>query len=94
VSGAQEHRRVAAGYDGPLVNVGCGEDVTIRDLAQTVWEVVGFEGRIAFDASKPDGTPRKWLDVSRLAALGWRARTPLREGIARAYAEFRARLIS
>ena len=82
------------GYDGPLVNVGCGEDVTIRELAQTVMEVVGFEGRIAFDASKPDGTPRKLLDVSRLAALGWRARTPLREGIARAYAEFRARLIS
>jgi GDP-L-fucose synthase len=74
------------GYDGPLVNVGCGEDVTIRELAQTVMEVVGFEGRIAFDASKPDGTPRKWLDVSRLAALGWRARTPLREGIALAYA--------
>jgi GDP-L-fucose synthase len=94
VSGAQEHRRVAAGYDGPLVNVGCGEDVTIRELAQTVMDVVGFAGRIAFDASKPDGTPRKWLDVSRLAALGWRARTPLREGIARAYAEFRARLIS
>ena len=74
------------GYDGPLLNIGCGEDVTIRELAQTVMEVVGFEGRIVFDTRQPDGTPRKLLDVSRLAALGWRARTPLREGIARAYA--------
>jgi GDP-L-fucose synthase len=74
------------GYDGPLVNIGCGEDVTIRELAETVISVVGCNAKIAFDSSKPDGTPRKLLDVSRLAALGWRARTPLREGIARAYA--------
>ena len=74
------------GYDGPLVNIGCGEDVTIRELAETVMAVVGFDGRIAFDRAKPDGTPRKLLDVSRLAALGWRARTPLREGIQLAYA--------
>jgi GDP-L-fucose synthase len=72
-------------YDGPLVNVGTGEDVTIRELAQTVMQVVGFDGRIVFDGSKPDGTPRKLLDVSRLAALGWRARTGLREGIQAAY---------
>ena len=74
------------GYDGPLVNVGCGEDVTVRELAETVMGVVGFEGRIAFDGAKPDGTPRKLLDVSRLAGLGWRARTPLRDGIRLAYA--------
>jgi GDP-L-fucose synthase len=74
------------GYDGPLVNIGCGEDVTIRELAQTVMDVVGFEGRIVFDASKPDGTPRKLLDVSRLNALGWRAATALRQGIAQTYA--------
>jgi GDP-L-fucose synthase len=74
------------GYDGPLVNVGCGQDVSIRELAETVMQVVGFDGRIVFDTSKPDGTPRKLLDVSRLAELGWRAQTPLREGIARAYA--------
>jgi GDP-L-fucose synthase len=73
------------GYDGPLVNIGCGEDLTIRELAQTVMDVVGFTGRIVFDASKPDGTPRKLLDVSRLAALGWRARTPLAQGIRMAY---------
>jgi GDP-L-fucose synthase len=73
------------GYDGPLVNIGCGEDVSIRQLAQTVMDVVGCRARIVFDSSKHDGTPRKLLDVSRLAALGWRARTPLREGIARAY---------
>ncbi len=73
------------GYEGPLVNIGCGQDVTIRELAQTVMDVVGFAGSIVFDTTKPDGTPRKLLDVSRLAALGWRARTPLRDGIARAY---------
>jgi GDP-L-fucose synthase len=60
--------------------------VTIRQAAELVMEVVGFRGRIRFDTSKPDGTPRKLLDVSRLAALGWRARTPLREGIRMAYA--------
>ncbi len=79
---------MARGYDGPLVNVGSGTDVTIRELAQTVMDVVGFQGRIVFDRSKPDGTPRKLLDVSRLAALGWRATTPLRDGIAGAYADF------
>ncbi len=79
-----------SGYDGPLVNIGSGEDVTIRELAETVMRVVGFEGRISFDRSKPDGTPRKLLDVSRLAALGWRARTSLREGVAKAYADFAA----
>jgi GDP-L-fucose synthase len=73
------------GYDGPLVNIGCGEDVTISELARMVMDVVGCRANITFDSSKPDGTPRKLLDVSRLTALGWRARTPLREGIARAY---------
>jgi GDP-L-fucose synthase len=77
---------MATGYDGPLVNVGTGSDVTIRELAQTVMEVVGFDGAIVFDRSKPDGTPRKLLDVSRARALGWQAKVPLREGIARAYA--------
>jgi GDP-L-fucose synthase len=72
-------------YDGPLVNIGTGEDVTIRELAETVMDVVGFNGRIVFDSSKPDGMPRKLLDVSRLAALGWHARTGLRDGIRAAY---------
>ncbi len=79
---------MAQGYDGPLVNIGTGTDVTIKELAETVLEVVGFKGELAFDASKPDGTPRKLMDVSRLTALGWRARTGLREGIALAYADF------
>jgi GDP-L-fucose synthase len=80
------------GYDGPLVNVGTGTDVTIRELAETVMGIVGFDGRIVYDGSKPDGTPRKLLDVSRLSALGWRARTPLNDGIRMAYesAPFRA----
>jgi GDP-L-fucose synthase len=74
--------------------VGCGSDVTIRELAELVAAAVQYPGRIVFDSSKPDGTPRKLLDVSRLAKLGWVARTPLREGIAKAYAEFRDRLIA
>ena len=73
-------------YDGPLVNVGTGQDVTIRELAETVMDVVGFDGRIVYDSSKPDGTPRKLLDVSRMTTLGWTAQTTLREGIERAYA--------
>jgi GDP-L-fucose synthase len=69
-------------------NVGLGVDVTIRQLAETVMDVIGFKGEIAFDSSKPDGTPRKLLDVSRMAQLGWHAKTQLREGIARAYANY------
>ena len=72
---------------GPI-NVGTGEDLTIRELAELVRDVVGFEGTIEFDASKPDGTPRKLMDVSRLAALGWRARTPLRTGVEATYRWF------
>jgi GDP-L-fucose synthase len=72
-------------HDGPLVNVGTGEDVTIRELAETVMEVVGFTGLMVYDTSKPDGTPRKLLDVSRLRALGWAARTRLGDGIRLAY---------
>jgi GDP-L-fucose synthase len=73
------------GYSGSFVNIGCGEDITIRDLAQLVAEVVGFKGAIIFDSNKPDGTPRKLLDVSRMAAMGWTASTKLREGIVKAY---------
>jgi GDP-L-fucose synthase len=69
-----------------LLNIGTGRDLTIAELAETVMDVVGFRGRITYDKSKPDGTPQKLLDVSRLAALGWRAKTPLREGISKAYA--------
>lgn len=78
------------GYDGALVNVGTGSDVTIKELAQAVMRVVGFEGQIVFDPSKPDGTPRKLMNVARLAALGWRASTSLEDGIRLAYADFLA----
>jgi GDP-L-fucose synthase len=70
------------------INVGSGQEVTIRELAETVAEVVGFEGKLVFDTSKPDGTPRKLLDVSRLSEMGWTARTNLREGIRTAYEDF------
>lgn len=72
------------------INVGSGTDVTIRELAETVAEVTGFRGRIAFDASKPDGTPRKLMDVSRLARLGWRAAIGLQQGIQGTYDWFLA----
>jgi GDP-L-fucose synthase len=68
-----------------LVNVGVGQDISIRELAELIREVVGFEGQIRFDASKPDGTPRKLLDVSRLNSLGWHARIALRDGITATY---------
>jgi len=73
------------GYAGAPVNLGCGEDLTIRDLARTVMQVVGFEGRIVFDASKPDGTARKLLDVSRARSLGIHPKKTLAEGILLAY---------
>jgi GDP-L-fucose synthase len=76
--------------DEGTLNVGTGEDVTIAEFAALVAEVVGYRGRIVYDTAKPDGTPRKLLDVSRLAALGWRAQTKLRDGLARAYAAFLA----
>jgi len=71
-----------------LFNVGIGTDVTIRELAETIMDVVGFEGEIEFDASKPDGTPRKLLSADRLNELGWKARTELRAGIKLAYGDF------
>jgi GDP-L-fucose synthase len=74
--------------DAPPLNIGLGEDLTIAEFARTVADVVGFEGELEFDASKPDGTPRKLLDVSRLHALGWRAKTSLRDGLAASYADF------
>lgn len=68
-------------YSGNLINIGTGEDITIRELAETVKDVIGFKGSISFDASKPDGTPRKLLDASKLLSLGWKPKIGLREGI-------------
>jgi GDP-L-fucose synthase len=73
----------------PLINIGCGLDLTIRELAETVADVVGFRGKLVFDDSKPDGTPRKLLDCSRLNSLGWQPATPLRAGLERASQSFR-----
>lgn len=77
-------------FDPPLVNVGVGEDVTIAELADTIGEVVGYKGRIEFDTSRPDGTPRKLMDVSYINSLGWQASTDLRAGLHVAYDEFRS----
>jgi len=76
-------------YSGEeFLNVGTGQDVTIAEFARLVAEVVGYTGELAFDTSRPDGTPQKLLDVSKLATLGWRAKTPLREGLKITYADF------
>ena len=78
------------GYESPeIVNVGVGDDVTIAELAALVQRVVGFEGELTFDRSRPDGTPRKLLDVSRLSSLGWRAKTELAQGVAATYEWYR-----
>lgn len=79
-------------YSGSaLVNIGVGKDLTIAELAQIISEVVGYRGRIVYDTAKPDGTPRKLVDVSRLTALGWSARTALRDGLVETYRDFLAR---
>ncbi len=75
----------------PLLNIGTGQDLTIAELAQTVMKAVGFDGQLAFDHSKPNGTPRKLLDVSRANALGWKAKVGLEEGIGLSYSDFLAR---
>ncbi len=76
-------------YDSPeIINVGCGEDISIRELAELICEIVGFQGALVWDATKPDGTPRKLLDVSKLHGLGWRHTISLREGIAQTYQWF------
>lgn len=72
----------------PVINIGTGDDVSIRELAEMVKETVGYEGKLEFDTSKPDGTPRKLMDVERLKSLGWRATTSLRDGLALAYGDF------
>jgi len=75
----------------PLINVGSGEEMSVSDMARVVAEVVGFRGRFAYDSSRPDGTPKKVLDASRIFALDWRPRVALREGIAAAYQDFLSR---
>ncbi|HEY2102352.1 MAG TPA: GDP-L-fucose synthase [Chthoniobacterales bacterium] len=73
-------------YDSPeIINIGCGEDISIHDLARLICDVVGFEGELAWDHSKPDGTPRKLLDISKISKLGWSPTISLREGIAQTY---------
>ena len=72
----------------PLINVGCGQDQSIHELAKLVKDVVEFGGELIFDTSKPDGTPRKLLDVSKLGQLGWVAKTELREGLRLAYMDY------
>jgi GDP-L-fucose synthase len=81
-------------YNSPeIINVGCGEDISIRELAELICDVVGFKGELAWDMAKPDGTPRKLLDVTKLRALGWKPAITLREGVARTYDWFRANCV-
>ena len=82
---------VLKNYSGSeFLNIGVGQDMSIAEFAQIVADVVGYRGEITYDASKPDGTPRKLVDVSRLSALGWKAKTHLRDGLAKGYADFLA----
>jgi GDP-L-fucose synthase len=81
---------VTGRFEPPLVNIGVGEDVTIAELAALVGKVVGFQGEIVYDTSKPDGTPRKLMDVGLLNTAGWKARSSLEQGLRVAYAEFAA----
>lgn len=82
-------------YDGrELVNIGTGEDISIKDLAMLIKNVIGYEGELAFDTSKPDGTPRKLMDVSKLHSLGFRHKIELREGIELAYADFKEKYVT
>jgi GDP-L-fucose synthase len=82
-------QRLVGGKDlPPIINIGCGQEVTIREAADLVAKVVGYRGRLVFDTSKPDGTPRKLLDATRLMALGWQASTHLREGLEKTYMDF------
>jgi GDP-L-fucose synthase len=86
---AEKFDSLAAGESNPpLINVGAGEDQTIHQLAELIAEVVGFKGKLRFDAGKPDGTPRKLLDISRLVSLGWKANVGLRQGLELAYRDF------
>jgi GDP-L-fucose synthase len=81
-------------YNSPeIINVGYGEDISIRELAELICDVVGFDGELAWDTTKPDGTPRKLLDVTRLRTLGWNPSIPLRDGIAKTYEWFRANYV-
>jgi GDP-L-fucose synthase len=73
----------------PLVNIGCGKDLTIRQLVALIQKVVGFNGTVEWDNTKPDGTPRKLLDVSRIKSLGWCPETELAEGVRAAYTDYR-----
>jgi GDP-L-fucose synthase len=83
-----------SGYKDGLINIGVGEDVSIKELAELVCKTVGFEGELIFDTSKPDGTPRKLLDVSKLTALGWKPKTSLADGIKEAYKDFMLGLLN
>src|SRR2546426_5340364 len=80
-------------YSSEIINIGCGEDISIRELAELICDVVGFNGDLAWDTTKPDGTPRKLLDVTKLRDLGWKPAIPLREGIARTYEWFRVNCV-
>jgi len=84
---------VLGGDRPPLINIGTGEDITIRELAECICEELGYKGRLVFDATKPDGTPRKLLDVTRIQSLGWKATTPLPEGIRKTHAAMREKLM-
>ena len=88
----ENHSRPPSKYAVPMINVGCSTDQTIRDLAQMVAEIVGFDGEIVWDTTKPDGTPRKLLDTARISSLGWKPKVPLKEGIRLTYEDYKNKI--
>ena len=85
----EKYEKLVAGLEPCLINIGMGKDISIRELALLVKEIVGFEGEIIFDSSKPDGTPQKLLDTSRMDKLGWQAKVTLRQGIEKTYSWYK-----
>jgi GDP-L-fucose synthase len=92
LSDAQFENLISVPELPPLINIGSGKDLSIRELASTICSVMGYSGDLIFDSSKPDGTPRKLLDSSKLFSLGWKPRVPLRQGIQWAWDDYRAQL--
>jgi GDP-L-fucose synthase len=89
----QKYESLVTSHESPpLINIGCGQDQTISELADTVRQVVGYKGDVTWDSNKPDGMPRKLLDVSRLAEFGWKPTIGLKEGIGKAYEDYLSRL--
>ena len=94
MTGTGSDETISGRFEPPLVNIGTGTDLTIKELAAAVRDVVAFSGEVAFDTSKPDGTPRKLMNVDRLVAMGWTPQTQLSQGLLSAYGDYVRQTVS